>query len=52
MISANACGRQLVLSTTISNQDIFMVAMKAIITDNAVSQQTIAVLILVNLYII
>ena len=34
VISANTCGRQLVLSTAISDEDVFMVAMKAVITDN------------------
>lgn len=34
VISANTCGRQLVLSTAISDQDVFMVAMKAVITDD------------------
>ena len=34
VISANSCGRQLVLSTNISDQDVFTVGMKAVITDD------------------
>ena len=34
VISANTCGRQIVLFTAISDRDVFMVAMKAVITDD------------------